>query len=60
MAKKKITVTLYICERCEHEWIPRLKGEEPRICPACKSPYYDRPKREKISEKKVARGKKAK
>lgn len=23
MAKEKITVYRYTCERCEHEWIPR-------------------------------------
>lgn len=28
--------------RCGHEWIPR--GEKPRVCPKCKSPYWDRPK----------------
>ena len=33
------------CERCEHEWVPRDKTEEPRVCPKCKSPYWDRPRR---------------
>ena len=35
----------YRCERCEHEWLPRLGFErDPRVCPKCKSPYWDRPR----------------
>lgn len=30
--------------RCGHEWLPRQEGT-PRICPKCKSAYWDRPKR---------------
>ena len=45
MAKIKMLVEGYRCERCEHEWMPRSKSEEePRVCPKCKSPYWDRPK----------------
>ena len=32
-------------ERCEHEWIPRKKKETPVICPECKSPYWNKPKK---------------
>jgi hypothetical protein len=51
----KITITGYRCERCQHEWVPRgarntepkkgKKGEEPkpRICPKCKSAWWDVP-----------------
>lgn len=35
----------YRCERCEHEWLPRDKDKEPRVCPKCKSPYWDTPRR---------------
>jgi hypothetical protein len=48
--KKKETeklgmVTLTGCRcRCGHEWLPR-SGEKPRVCPKCKSPYWDRPKK---------------
>jgi len=31
--------------RCGHEWLPRDKDEKPRVCPKCKSPNWDRPKR---------------
>lgn len=32
----------YICKRCEHEWPSKL--EMPRVCPKCKSPYWDKSK----------------
>ncbi len=40
----KITLEGYKCERCEHEWVARGK-EEPRVCPKCKSPYWNTPKK---------------
>ena len=33
----------YKCERCTHQWYPRNKSN-PKVCPKCKSPYWDRPK----------------
>lgn len=30
--------------RCGHEWLPREATDKPRVCPKCKSPYWDRPK----------------
>lgn len=34
------------CTRCGHTWMPRTSvltgGTLPRICPSCKSPYWDR------------------
>lgn len=33
------------CLRCGHEWIPRV--EEVRLCPKCKSVYWDREKKKK-------------
>jgi hypothetical protein len=51
----QITVWAFRCLRCGHEWLPRkpLTGEErpegrglPRICPKCKSPYWDREKQQ--------------
>lgn len=46
MAKIKITVDGYRCERCLHEWINRKK-EKPTVCPKCKSPYWNIPKKNK-------------
>jgi len=46
MGKIKIEVDGYICERCSHKWIPRIKKTElPIICPKCKSPYWNIPKK---------------
>jgi hypothetical protein len=46
MARVPITVMGFRCERCAHEWIPRGAAEEdPRTCPKCRSPYWNRPKR---------------
>ena len=32
------------CYRCGHEWRPNNLETPPRVCPKCKSPYWDRPK----------------
>lgn len=46
----------YICERCKHTWISRegnrkLK-KKPLVCPACKSPYWNIPRKNKKGRKK--------
>lgn len=41
---QKITMMGYRCERCEHEWVPKTP-KKPRVCPKCKSPYWDRKRR---------------
>lgn len=50
MQKIALTVMGYRCERCEHEWVPIW--ESPRVCPSCKSPYWDVPRRKNISKEK--------
>ena len=45
MAKELRKVMFFICERCEHNWIPNDPKQEPRVCPKCKSPYWNRPRR---------------
>jgi predicted Zn-ribbon and HTH transcriptional regulator len=40
-----ITVMGYRCELCSHEWIPSDAVLEPVVCPKCKSPNWDRPRR---------------
>ena len=40
----KIEVDGFRCARCGHEWVPR-KSETPRVCPKCKSPFWDRERR---------------
>ena len=46
MAEIEIKVKGFQCERCKHKWVPRNK-ERPIICPTCKSPYWDRPRKKK-------------
>jgi len=48
----EIEVDGFRCERCSHECIKR-KQDEPMVCPKCKSPYWDKPKkvRREMSEK---------
>jgi predicted Zn-ribbon and HTH transcriptional regulator len=47
----KVKLPGYHCDRCGHEWLARDvgrgKGEDPRVCPKCKSPYWNTPRREK-------------
>jgi DNA-directed RNA polymerase subunit RPC12/RpoP len=45
MARVPITVMGYRCERCNHEWIPKDAQKEPSVCPKCKSPYWNRPRK---------------
>ena len=45
MGKIKITVEGYRCERCGHEWVPMDMEKKPRVCPKCKSPYWDIPRK---------------
>jgi len=35
----------YKCSRCGYVWIPRQE-DAPKTCPKCRSPYYDRPRRQ--------------
>lgn len=50
MATIEKLVKAYRCERCGHEWTPRGE-EEPRACPKCKNPYWNRPRRKQKVEK---------
>jgi rubrerythrin len=33
-----------ICHRCGHQW-RQDTSEKPKVCPKCKSPYWDKPRR---------------
>ena len=47
----EIKLTGYVCERCNHIWAPRLlkksKKSKPVVCPKCKSPYWNKPRKKK-------------
>ena len=47
MTRVPITVMGFRCDRCGHEWIPRgeVAAAEPKVCPKCKSPYWNRPRK---------------
>lgn len=46
IAMGKVILEGFQCERCKHIWVPRTTTEgEPTICPKCKSPYWNKPRR---------------
>jgi len=48
-----IPLTIWQCGRCDHEWASRQV--RPTICPACKSPYHDRPYVQTMTERERER-----
>ena len=36
----KLTIPTRDCKRCGHHWRIRFP-REPKVCPECKSPYWD-------------------
>jgi predicted Zn-ribbon and HTH transcriptional regulator len=52
MAKIKMTVWGWKCERCGNEWLPRDAEQEPKFCPACKSPYWNKPRKNAVAQGK--------
>ena len=40
-----ITVLGYLCERCDHRWMPKqFLTPDPKVCPKCKSENWNRPR----------------
>lgn len=50
MGTEKIVVDGYRCLRCGHTWVPRDKTKEPKVCPKCKNPYWNVPRRNADAE----------
>lgn len=48
----KIKLDGYRCERCEHQWVPCNKDEKPLVCPKCKNPYWNRPRKSTTANEK--------
>ncbi len=40
----KVKLDGFRCDRCGHAWVPRRKAQ-PIICPRCKSPYWNKPRK---------------
>jgi predicted Zn-ribbon and HTH transcriptional regulator len=49
-AGANILIQGHKCYRCDHEWIPRNK-EPPETCPKCKSPFWQKPRKNHIGKK---------
>ena len=42
----EISIHTFECQRCGHTWLPRyISLAKPKVCPKCKSPYWDSLKR---------------
>lgn len=51
VSQEKIKIPTNTCERCGHVWIQRI-NRTPCACPKCRSPYWDKPRRNIPSNKK--------
>lgn len=49
MPDTQVTMSAYQCNRCDHVWVPKLykSDSRPKVCPKCKSAYWESPRREK-------------
>ncbi len=61
--KAHIKLAIFRCLRCGHEWLPEPKrhpdgtivrdfSKKPKVCPKCKSPYWNVPRGQKRGPKK--------
>lgn len=54
----KIKLEGFKCERCGHTWIPReATKDDPKVCPSCKSPYWNTPRKKQGSVSKATNAK---
>ncbi len=49
----------YICDRCGYRWASRngtgLRDKtDPRVCAKCKSPYWNKPRKNKLDQERWA------
>jgi predicted Zn-ribbon and HTH transcriptional regulator len=44
---RQITERIRHCGRCEHTWVAQVAI--PKQCPACRSPYWNRPRVRRIA-----------
>jgi DNA-directed RNA polymerase subunit RPC12/RpoP len=41
------------CARCRHEWLPRVKIIAPKVCPKCKSHYWNKERTNRRPDKEI-------
>ena len=42
----RILIEGFLCERCGYRWVPRQNPDkEPKVCPKCKSVYWNKPRK---------------
>ena len=51
---KKALIYVLTCRKCGHEWIPRI--QEIRICPRCKTKYFEKGGYKKYRESQRIKG----
>lgn len=54
----RIIINGYRCARCNHNWAPRdgsgyRSKEDPKTCPRCRSPYWNRPRKNRVRTEEV-------
>lgn len=55
LVKEKIPRKIRECKRCKYQWFGR-RGRVSKICPACKSPYWDTEKKMHFDKQAENRG----
>ena len=50
-AGAKVLILGNVCFRCGHKWLPYNIEEQQKVCPKCKSPYWDSPRRKNNGKK---------
>ena len=53
------TIEGYLCERCGYRWAARngtgvRDKKDPRVCAKCKSPYWNKPRKNNLSQDRWA------
>ena len=44
----KITIPVFKCAKCKHEWMPRKKA--PKLCPNCRTAYWKEEDRDQFGK----------
>ncbi len=51
MGEEIVMLHRFTCERCGHNWLPKTENR-PVCCGKCKSPYWDKPRKNNSSNEK--------